>query len=332
MTLTNANSIIDNHFRSIVGQGIAKARLRDILLAGVQENGFLAPTLLIAPPGLGKTRLLAALQAAAKEIFKRKHAFFPSGKEMGSVASIFEDVLVPHFHAQPAIMFADEFHEAAKPVHGLVRSMVEVTAKREPKEVTRGALSVTVNPRLHGFFLATNRVDELDPALLSRFERIDLALYTDEEMEEILFDVLIEEKITFHENTLRRIAECNRGNARDVIHWSNAVRRHLSIAGKTTVNKADVAEIIRKREAFPLGVTRNELATLLHLEKFGELQMKELAARNLCAPAEQNANERYLLQKGFLTIEVKRKLTQAGREYLRELRDEKFIPEVGVKA
>ncbi len=324
--------VIDGIFEPIIGQELAKTRLADILASPLVENGYMAPTLLIAPPGIGKTKILRACKAIVKSLLPdRRTLYFETGKEMGTPLGFFEQVLNPYVHGKEAVLFVDEFHEAPGPIQSIVRSMVEITTNREPKTIRKGDYEVTVNPLSHGFFLATNKIDSLDPALVSRFERIDLSMYSDVEMEGILFQGLQDENISFFDNTLRKIAQCNRGSARDVVHWINAIRRHLALRGKKSINKVDVAEIIRKRETYPCGVSMNELNTLLLLEKHGEQQMKELAAKNLCSPTEQNANEKYLLQRGYMTIDGKRYLTQAGREYLASLREDKFIDPAPIK-
>lgn len=321
-------SLIKPHFTNVIGQEVAKCRLQS-LLAGIKvESGFMAPTCLIAPPGLGKTMLLKAAQVTSKEVLGRRTLYFESGSEMGTPAAFFEDVLAPYVHDKDVMVIVDEFHEADKRVQGIVRSMVEISTARNAKTIKRGDLEVTVHPNRFSLLVATNKVDLLDAALMSRLERIDLALYSDEEMEQILFKGIQEDHIRFNDNTLRSIAECNRGSARDVVKWVNAVRRHAAINGKQTINRADCAAIIKERETFPQGVSKNELSTLGLLEKFGDQQLKELAAKHLCSSAEQMKNETYLLQKGFLTIDGKRHLTYAGREYLAALRTEGFLPKL----
>lgn len=327
MPIKTVRSAIQTAFSDVIGQTVARERIGEILLSSVVEGGFIAPTLLVAPPGLGKSKLLNVIKSLLKEPLGRRVIYFRTGKSTGSPSEFLEEVLIGHMTDKKAVLAIDEYHEATPGVKNLLREMVETTTAREPQLVKRGDLEFVFNPLMHSIFLATNRVDEVDPALLSRMERIDLVPYSDDEMEGILFQGLEAEGIHFHGNTLRAIAECNRGSARDIIHWINAIRRHIGIEGKKTVNKDDVREIIRKREAFPRGVTKNELRILRLLIKHGELQMKELASMRGCSPSEENADERYLLAKHFMTIDVKRQVTPEGRAYVRDLISEGFIEE-----
>lgn len=325
MKATAAVKVINANFAPIVGQENAKDRLSDVCLSPIVEDGYFAPLLIIAPVGTGKTKIVRALKAILKETLGRKIINFESGAEMGTALSFFEDVLIPHVHDKDCVMIVDELHKASKSIMSTLHDMLDITMERGTKLVKKADYECVVNLNRHAFIFATSEVDKLDPALLSRCERIDLTLYTDEQMEQILFQGMEATGITFNENSLRAIAECNRGSARDVVKWYNAINRHVSIAEKSTINKKDVAEIIRKMEMFPRGVSKLEMKTLLHLEKAGELQRKELANRNLCTPSEQEANERYLFQKGLITVDTKRKLTADGRAYLVEMRKEGFI-------
>ncbi len=149
-------------------------------------------------------------------------------------------------------------------------------------------------------------------------------------MEAIIFQGLENDGVTFNDNTLRAIAACNRGSARDVIHWLNAIRRYLARHDKKTINRGDVRSIIEKKECYPMGVSKNELRTLLLLEKDNGQQLQSLANKNLCAPDEQKANERYLMTRGLIKIDGVRYITKDGRDYLAQLRADGYIPATNV--
>lgn len=327
MNIRKASHIIDTHFAPLVGQTAAKTTLKEILLGAVAEDGFMPGVLLGAPKGIGKTTLMKATKGACKEIFGRKNLWFESGKGLGDVTSFFERVLIEHFNDKEAMLFCDEVHEANEAMQNVLRGMMEPSVLREAKAVKHLEYSVNIHPCMHGIFLATNKLNKVDPALQSRLERIDLALYSDDEMEQILFRGLDGAGITFNEDSLRVIAQCNRGTARDVVHWVNAVRRYVAIhKERRTVNKADVATIIRNREAYPLGISKLELRTLLILEEHGDQQLRELAGKNGgCSSEEQQETEKYLMARGLMTVDSKRKLLDAGKAYLKMLREEKYL-------
>lgn len=326
----NFNTLFTEHFKGVVGQTIPKMKLAKGVYGAKLEDGFMSPVLLIAPPGIGKTRLLKCARALFKAVWgdDRKAIWCPSGEELGTPATFFEDVLMKHIEGEDACFFIDEFHKTPRAIQSIFRSMIEITATRESKSIRHGEYEVTINPKRHGFIFATNEIDKLDSALVSRCRRIDLSLYSDEEMEEILFQELKEDGIHFYPNTLRAIAECNRGTARNVIHWIDSVRQHLAFEGKKSLNKGDVTSIIRESETFPLGVSKIELSTLLILEKFGRQKLKDLAAKNICDSDVQNSNEKFLLQRGLMRIDGERELTAEGIAYLARLREDDLLPPV----
>ena len=324
MNLKTAASLIDKAFSDIIGQKAALMRLKEILLGGISQ-GSISSTILISPPGAGKTMIMNKLKELVKKLTKRKSIFFKRGEDTESREKFFESVMIKEMANQEAFVMIDEMHETPRALQMTIRSCIEIKRGSDTEKIILGAKEFHYNPKLHSFFLATNRIDEIDPALLSRLERVDLTFYSDAEMEQILQQELRQEKIQFTDNTLRSIAECNRKSARDVLLWVKQITRYLSNRGKNTISKKDAQEIIKSRDCYPLGLSRTELETLLFLEKRGELQLKELACLNLCNSKEQTANERYLIQRGLLTIMGKRILTEDGTRYLKELRKEGYL-------
>lgn len=313
-------------FAGVIGQETAKERLTRSILAASADDGHIPPGMLVAPPGIGKTMMLRKFGEAVKSILNRKVLFFESGEDLGTKTSFIEDVFLPHVQNQECILLVDEAHEMRGPIKSLIRNILEPSVHRKTRTVMGvNGEPITWNPRINSIMLATNKIDQIDQALLSRLERFDLNYYSDEEVAQILFDALREHRITFSENTLREIAQCNRGTARDIVHWQTAIRQYLAVAKKKTINKDDVKNIIKSRDALPLGVTKNELRTMLVLERCGPMQLKQLAAHNMIDSKEQNSNEKYLFQRTFITVETKRQLTATGKVYLEALRREGYL-------
>lgn len=331
--LAAADEMISQDFKEIIGQEQAKARARQTLLGVICENGFMPSQLYTAPPGVGKSLFMRVMKGLVKKVTAtpnnlkgRKTIYFESGKAMKTPLMFFTDCLVKHVHDTDAVIFGDEIHEAKPGVLSLIRDCLEPDVKRSPKLVKLGDDGeVLFNPLRHSILIATNKIDMLDDALVSRFERNNLVPYSDEEMEQILFKGLKDSGIVFHPNSLRKLAECARGTGRDVVAMCNSVRRYLAIARKNTINKDDVAIIIAQRETLPVGVTLQELKTLILLEKYGPSQLQSLAAKNGVSSAEQKTFEKYLYSRGFLNVEGVRILTEAGHNYLAMLRESNLI-------
>lgn len=325
MNVALATKRIDEGFASIVEQEPAKQAVKELILGGVAQKGFIPSMLFVAPLGTGKTRFLRTVKNIMGDLFGRKATYFESGKGMGTALAFYEDVLVPRVHGKESDIFADELHEAPAPTLSVVRDLLEPNVERAPKRAAFKDYEVLWHPYQNCFIGATNRLDLLDPPLVSRFERINLDYYTDDGMETILFNGLKDAGIKFNENSLRRVAECNRGSARDVVKWVDSIRSYAAVRNKVTINRADIGELLKSKNIFPLGVTRVELRTLQLLHKFGPAQLQNLAAKNCVSSAEQKANEAYLMQRGLIVVEGLRRLTVGGQVYLQSLEKEGFI-------
>ena len=325
MTQKEASKLIDETFAKMVGQTIAKRKLKTKILAALQD-GFFSSLLLVGPAGLGKSQVMELVIFLVKSILGRRVLSYARGEECGTKTA-FGETLVSYMHDKPVFVSIDEVHECKAPVRGLIRSLIQPKANRSGTTIALGNdYELTFNPLQNSFLLATNEVDKLDAPFLTRVDRIDLSPYTDEEMAEILHRMLASANVKFNENTLADIAACNRGTARDAVKWCDAIRAHLAVAGKLTINKADVKAILLNAEIFPLGVSANELRTLLALEKNGGMQLKQLAAVNMVAVKEQNANELYLLKRVLIETCPLRRLTPEGIKYLASLRKSGFLP------
>lgn len=324
---TSALKAIRAAFEPVIGQDECKNSLTEILLAGYMDD-FLVPLLFVGPAGWGKSFLMGKVKDIIKNTLGRKVYFAENGSALGTRKEFLEDFYGPKMHDKSAVLFTDEIHDARDNTMGVIRDFLEPTMERGPKFVTLEERSLKFCPFLNSFAVATNEIDKLSPAFVSRFERLDLSAYTVEEMEEMISRGLEDSEIQFHDNTLRILSECFRGSARDIVQWFNAIKRRVLIKGRKVISREDCYAILHARKTFPRGVTATELNTLLALEKRGRLQLKQLASINGCASAEQDRNETMLRGLGLIGTDVTRFITAEGIAYLAELRAEKFIPAI----
>lgn len=321
-----SNLDLNSFFQDTIGQEAAITKLVDLWGGHYYDGGHVPAHLVTAPAGLGKTHLLEIVRKMSREL-GRKPIFTISGRELGTRRD-FGELLVREMQDKSATLIVDEFHEAEKGVQNAFRSMIEVTASRKPRDVKfTDDIIFTFRPEIHTVVLGTNRLDLVDEPFRTRLEIIELSPYSDEEIEAILVQMLKGSGLRFVDGTLRMIAECNRGNARDIISWGKSVRRRIAQLGKNNVEISDVLTILKIKDVLPKGLNKNELAILLALERCGDLQKQELAARCGCTSSEIEAHEKYLWRREFVRNDGKRKITQAGRDYLGELRATGFLRE-----
>lgn len=322
-------SNLHSFFEDTIGQRAAIDKLVDFWYGHEYDDGHVPPHIITAPAGLGKTHLLEIVRKVARSLGKTP-IFANSGAELGS-RTAFGEFLVQNMQDKPAALIVDEFHEAQAGVQNAFRSMLEVQVSRKPREVKFSSDVVFLyDPKIHTVVLGTNRLDLVPEPLRTRLENVELDLYSDDEIEQILTSSVQKYGLNFKDGSLRMIAEANRGNARDIILWAQSVKRRVAQLHRTEVLPEDVLSILKLRDIYPKGLNKNELAILLALERCGELQKQELAARCGCTTKEIEAHEKYLWRREYVRNDGKRKITQAGRDYLRFLRSSGFIPEIKV--
>lgn len=318
-------------YANIVGMEPQKARFLQILL-GAAVDGFLPPIMILATAGLGKTKLMLVMLSLIKDCLGRQVVWFPRGEDLGTRIKFVEECYIPRIHDHDAGCGIDECHEMKPNVSSLWRSLIEITAERTSKTIRAcGDYEITYAPARNFVIMATNKVEKLDKPLMSRFEIFRLSLYTDAEMLQIVIHTAKKAGLKLNAKAARMIAESNRGNARDVVQWIDSGKAYCNANDKKELDEKGAREIIRLRETFPFGVTNAELQTLLLLEANGDMQLKELAGRNNVESKEQNTNETYLRFRGFIITRGIRSLSPSGREYLLQLRRDKFIPELKAK-
>jgi len=315
---------LEKHFAKTIGQTTAIAKIVDLWSGHYFDEGHVPPHIVTAPPGLGKTHLLEIIRKIAREVGKTP-IFTSSGAELGTRLA-FGEFLVQHMSGKPATLIVDEYHESSVGVQNAFRSMIEVTSMRKPREVKfSDDLIFTFDPAIHTVVLGTNRLDLVAAPLRTRLENVELNQYSDEEIEAILVQMLTDYGLEFEYGTLRMIAEANRGNARDIILWGQSIKRRVAQFQRKTVTTEDVYAILKLREILPKGLNKSELSILLALERCGQLQKQELAARIGCCSKEVEAHEKYLWRREFVRNDGKRVLTAKGHEYLNYLRNCGFL-------
>lgn len=340
MTVEAAEKKIDQIFRPIIGQTAAKNASKGYILGGLTCNGHLPLITIEAPIGTGKSLFLNCLAQAIKAVLGRPGFLFNRGEEAGSKARFVEDVLVPGYAKEDGCaIYIDEAHELMKGIPQLIRTFIDVKIKKTPRTVRACGYDITFDPCMHNYIFATNHINKMDPAFKSRAERITLELYNDEQLMDILRDALtqLDNPIKLADSTILEIARCNRGSARDIIMWCDALSRRAGIkcggsyksGTAISLTKKDIREIITSRDAYPMGLTKMEVRTLLELEKEKDgMQLQTLAARNMCEPKQQKDHEIYLFQRGFLRIDGFRQITANGLQYLLDLREQEYIPQI----
>lgn len=126
------------------------------------------------------------------------------------------------------------------------------------------------------------------------------------------------------ENTLELAARCGRGTARPLESIIAHLSRVAAIAGKATINRAEILDAMRALELFPLGVSAREISILIRSKGAG------IAARMVpivyaIEPKSASLSIAFLANLGFVSVRAGVvTMTTKGDAYLNQLAAEKF--------
>lgn len=323
------NETFHKYFDPIVEQNGPKIKIRHWIEGTLLANSPQEPILISGPLGVGKTRLLKAAGNIVKELFparKDNMFFMEKGSHLGTPTAFMDDYATNAVHDRDGFLMVDEFGDTEKTTQMKLRDFFSPDIKGSIVEVKHGDAIVQVDPRRWTAAFATNEVDKVLPALMTRIKPVQLETYTEDGMATILFNGAEEIGLKFNEDSLRPLAAASRGTARDIVHILHDLQRIVAMKGKDAqwANKEDVDKLLKIRGMFPLGLNFKEVNTLVLLED-GPKQLQALAAQNGLDSAGQKLLDMYLMAKELLVVNSKRELTSLGREYVKEIRRRHFI-------
>lgn len=330
---------IKNCYAGIIGQSRIVANR--ILLHSAFAMGSDAPTsaLFVGAAGLGKTHLMhadLAARAAAVEIRRGRGAdtlFIKSPQEVRLAGDAYFE-MVESFQSGDGVAI-DELHEidqGATVQTKKLRAILKGLLVRESSSQTRTVKlddDTIVSRHVSEIFVVagTNYPEKIKdgPALLSRFgEPTQLALYSVEELTAILAIMAKAAGLRIAENTVALVARCGRGTARPL----EAIIAHLSaiaiMAGKDTLNRADVLAAMQALELFPLGVSKREVAIMIRAKGAG-IASRMVPILWAIEPKAATGSIAFLASLGFVSLRAGVvTLTPTGAAYLDQLKAEKF--------
>lgn len=259
---------------NVIGLGNAKRAIADNIKAWTTGKCPLLSALVLAPAGTGKTKLCLAWQAELTELGIRTMAILPS--QIRKLGGAWDDLISFLSAPGPKSLFIDEAHEvfASGRTVQLAKvgslAMVALDGNRPDSQSVKLADKLEIGwSRMEcQLLLATNFPGKLPEALggkAGRCPRLELPLYSDIEIGQIAELILASFGLRACPDSLAAFGRVARGSARVVEHLAAELRQICAIAGKTTVNKANILQAMRNRELYPLGYSPAEIEVLRYL-------------------------------------------------------------------
>ena len=265
----------NNVFNDTIGQETAVIQLSESI-ASAANGGEMASPLLSQEAGGGKTHLQRRyLQGLEKEGIAT--LFFSSPEEFRTQGANFDKIVQLVTSGERYAIGIDEahlFHH--RPTVQMEKVFAFVMKALDRNNHHRsfnfdGQTLVNFNRKLGSISFATNFPDALDKsgALQSRFDKIELKPYSEEELVQILQIMLKDAGFqAASEKTLGKIARCGRGTARPMEKIIGQIAMSRSASGETrkTINCDDVCNALKLKQMFPRGLTPDEVQMLIVCE------------------------------------------------------------------
>lgn len=325
-----------NHFTRIIGQERAKTRLTESIQSCANDGEMISP-LIIAEAGVGKTAVMSAYCKGLEENGVQC-MFFNSPEEFRERDLKFNQ-LVELIQSPGKIgIFIDECHlinYKRTRQSDLIRAFIMkcMDGNNQGKLVAlNDEISFVPDRSRIVICLATNFPNELDKsgALQSRFDKMDLDLYTKDELIAIL-QLMLHARGFRHvdQATLGLIANCGRGTARPMekIIDQLVISRNAVDPDKKTINRSEVIKALQLVQYFPQGLTIDELKII---QLAGRKPMKTIDIQ-ACLPKLDGTGIKksvaYLVSNMQFVESTSKGIVQTnrGKNYLELLKAEKFV-------
>jgi hypothetical protein len=321
-------------FKETVGQEFAKLRLSQSIYSGAND-GIMAQPLLEAEPGNGKSHLMRltidGYRAAGFDTL-----YFNSPEEFREGGANFDSLLQLLTGDRKFAIAIDEFHmiDHRKTVRleKVKAFLMKALDKGNDGKDIRFDSSTLVNfSRRRGcFLLGTNFPGALDKsgAFQSRCDRIQLDLYSVEELVEILQGMLHNEGFSdVAENTLKQIARCGRGTARPMERLVDQIKMEREAKGekRTTINRENVLTALKMCRMYPKGLSMNEVKLLLACEQPQRNNVMLAQFPNIESKV-LDKTKSYLITEGLgVQLSAGFQRTTWGTQYLADIKKEGFV-------
>ena len=264
--MTKNKNDITKHFDKVIGQDLAKTDMMHSVASFANGGPALSP-LITGEKGNGKTHVATAYCDALREmgvsVLERQPDELRTPEGFNELINFIED-------SDKWAVWIDEIHLLKKRstvqlerVMNMIMKMLDKANHGSPVQVTQDK-TLVFRPETGIFMGTTNFPEQLDKsgAMQSRFDKMELDLYTVPELVDILGLML--SGFGFNgvaEKTLTQIAKCGRGTARPMEKLVKKLVMNNAAEGKKTktINRDDVARALRLSRMYPQGLEYHEV-------------------------------------------------------------------------
>lgn len=309
--------MMSDYFPNLIGQHNVKKKL-GFYLDAFRKTGQ-APFLnLIGAKGLGKTEFAKAF---AKNLYNedgdRRSFLELNCSTIKNNEAFFEQIFLPLIADNEITILFDECHALPSDLTMAFLSIFN-TEKNSIKKFEWNEMTFTFNFQRQTFIFATTESDKIFPPLKDRLTTIDFEPYNEDELAQIV--KLCTPDVQYINHSLDRIATTIRNNARSAVKRSKEINLYCGAKDSHIFGLQQLNDLCDQVGILPMGISYTEKQILQALNDCGSATLTGLAAKiGLSKSALQRDHELYLLNKGLMEIDGKRKITGRGIELCKEL-------------
>lgn len=276
-----------------IGQSLVKRQLQVAIQGALSRHDRLPNTMLLGPPGLGKTSL-CELIAKEMGVPLHVHTIGPTTNMQKLLSTILN-------MDEGGVFFIDELHGAPKRTHQHL-----LLEPLENRRITLPSGKVETIPPMVSFVAATTDEDLLLPPLRDRWmQRYTLEYYSKIEMAKIIERMFIQLDIQPTMEICLALADASLGTPRQA--------RRLVYASRDLGNPEDITDILLMCDVTRSGLTKDHIIYLRSLYKLGyKAGLSNLITHSQRPKAIIENLERVLSLRGLIEI------TPSGRVLTRD--------------
>ena len=307
----------DRYFPSLIGQKAVKNKLAFYIKAFNKTSK--CPFLnLVGAKGLGKTEFAKAFGANLYNEDGDKRPFIELNcSTIKNNEAFFEQIFLPLIANNELTVLFDEAHALPSDLTMAFLTIFN-NEKTHRKSFEWNGMNFEFNFKRQTFIFATTESDKIFPPLKDRLTTVDFEPYSSEELGEIL--KLNTPHITFGEGCLEAVAQTVRNNARNAVKRAMEISLYCGSVSRYEFTLEDFKSLSEQVGILPYGISYTEKQILEVLNTQGSATLTGLAAKiGLSKTALQKDHELYLLNKNFMEIDGKRKITGQGIDLCKSL-------------
>ena len=291
-------------FDSLIGQDHIKRQL-DFYLRAYKATGVTPFLMFNGAKGLGKTEFAKQF---AKEL--KKPMLEINCSTIKNSKQFFEQIFMPVIMDNEITILFDECHALPKDLVMAFLTVFNIDNSRR-REFSFEDSSLEFNFEKQTYVFATTEPDRLFAPFKDRLSIIDFKPYSQPQLADILQKKL--DHVVFDAPTLVTISDSLRGNARSAVKRAKEISMYCESKNQSTFGAKDWKELCHDLGINALGLSNTEIEILNVLKNRGDCTLGMLsAATGLSRTCIQRDSEIYLLKKGLMDIDIKRKITPAG--------------------